>query len=320
MENPARKARKVSWKTSTVIIIGSGPAGDTAAIYAARANMAPLVLHGGQPGGQLTTTTDVENYPGFPEGVQGPDLMLLFEKQAQRFGARYESTLVTSVDLAKRPFTIVCEDATYLAEALIIASGASPKLLGIPDEKVFFSAGFHTCATCDGAFYKGKELVVIGGGDSAMEEGTYLTRHATRVRIVHRRDKLRASKIMQDRALSNPKIEMVWDSAVERILGERGKVRAVGVRNLKTGAISEIPAQGVFIAIGHEPNTKFLQGKVELDAGGYVVTRGGTTATSVPGVFAAGDVADSRYRQAITAAGTGCQAALDAERFLELGH
>lgn len=303
-----------------VIIMGSGPAGSTAAIYTARANLSPLVLHGPQSGGQLTTTSEIENYPGFENGIDGTELMVIFQKQAERFGARYESTVVEDLDLTSRPFTVRCQDAVYLCETLIVASGASSRLLGIPDEKRLFSTGFHTCATCDGFAYRGKEVVVIGGGDSAMEEGTFLTRHATKVRIVHRRDKLRASKIMQDRALANPKVEMVYDSAVERILGEPRNVRAVGVRNVKTGALSEIPAQGVFIAIGHEPNSRVLVGKVELDTAGYVITKGGTTATSVPGVFAAGDVADSRYRQAVTAAGTGCQAALDAERFLELGH
>ena len=300
-----------------IVIIGSGAAGSTAAIYTARAGLEPLVLHGTQPGGQLTTTTEVENFPGFVDGIQGPDMMMAFQKQAERFGARYVSAEVTRVDLSARPFAIETDDGNFRSAAMIVASGASPKLLGFPDEKRFFAQGYHTCATCDGAFYRGREVVIIGGGDSAMEEGTFLTRLASKVTVVHRRDQLRASKIMQDRALANPKMTFAWNSVVEGIRGEPGKVTGVAVRDVDSGEVREIAAQGVFIAIGHTPNTKLFEGQLELDDKGYLVAQGRTSHTSVEGVFVAGDCADSRYRQAVTAAGSGCMAAIDAERWLE---
>ncbi len=301
-----------------VVIIGSGCAGYTAALYAARANLQPIAFEGIEPGGQLSLTTMVENFPGFPEGFMGPELMEAMKKQAERFGARFVSGEVTSVDLAKRPFSVVAGEVVIKADTLIIASGASAKLIGIESEKRLIGHGVSTCATCDGFFFKDKELVVVGGGDSAMEEGTFLTKFASRVNIVHRRDKLRASKIMQDRAFKNEKINFIWNSAVEEILGSKeGGVTGVKIRNVNTGEVWEKECQGVFVAIGHTPNTKIFEGKIELDEKGYVVTKGNTSFTSIPGVFAAGDVHDTRYRQAITAAGSGCKAAMDAEKFLE---
>ncbi len=314
-----------------VVIIGSGPAGLTAAIYSARANLNPLLIDAPAdtqkqtiPGGQLMITTDVENYPGFAEGIQGPELMEEFRKQAERFGTEFLETWITEVDLSERPFKLYTNGATISAETLIIASGASAKWLGIPGEaKVpngFGGNGVSACATCDGPLpaFRNKTLVVVGGGDTAMEEATFLTRYAARVYVVHRRDKLRASKIMQDKAFRSEKIEFVWNTAVEEILGtpEAG-VTDVRLKNLQTGEERVFPCNGVFVAIGHKPNTELFKGQLDMDEVGYLKTSGHSTATNIPGVFACGDVQDSVYRQAVTAAGTGCMSALDAERFLD---
>jgi thioredoxin reductase (NADPH) len=307
-----------------VIIIGSGPAGLTAAIYTGRANLKPLVFEGMQPGGQLTITTEVENYPGFPDGVLGPELMDLFRKQAHRFQAQTVFQDITKVDLSVRPFRLWSQEKEYTADAVIISTGASAKWLGLESERTYMGHGVSACATCDGFFFKGLEVVVVGGGDTAMEEASFLTKFATKVTIIHRRDKLRASKIMQDRALKNPKLAFVWDSEVTEVLGtaEGGKKTVTGVRlkNVKTGAESTLRCDGYFVGIGHQPNTAILQGQLETDPTGYLRVKPGTTQTSIPGVFAAGDVADSVYRQAITAAGTGCMAAIEVERYLESLH
>ena len=309
-----------------VVILGSGPAGLTAALYSSRANLEPLVLEGGGgddptdvPGGQLMLTTDVDNYPGFPEGILGPELMEKMRQQAARFGTEYASGALREVDLSARPFKLTASEGSVEADTLIVATGARARWLGLPEELEFRTkiGGVSACATCDGFFYKGKDVLVVGGGDTAMEEATFLTKFASKVTVVHRRGELRASKIMQERAFKNPRIAWLFDGVVEKILGGAGQgVTGARLRNVKTGAVTELPAGGIFMAIGHEPNTGPFKGKLEMNPEGYVVTRGGTTATSVPGVFAAGDVQDFRYRQAVTAAGSGCMAAIDAERFL----
>jgi len=312
--------------TYKVVILGSGPAGLTAALYASRANLEPLVVEGGGsadptdvPGGQLMLTTDVDNYPGFPEGILGPELMDRMRKQAARFGTEFVSGTLEDVSLSERPFLLTLQEGKVRAEALILATGATARWLGLPEELEFRTkiGGVSACATCDGFFYKGKEVLVVGGGDTAMEEATFLTKFATKVTVVHRRDTLRASKIMQEKAQKNPKIAWLLDTVVEKILGgaEQGVTGAL-VSNVKTGAVNQVAAGGIFMAIGHVPNTALFQGKLETNENGYLLTRDGTTATSVPGVFAAGDVQDYRYRQAVTAAGSGCMAAIDAERFL----
>jgi thioredoxin reductase (NADPH) len=302
-----------------VIIIGSGPAGWTAAVYTARANLKPLLFEGNQPGGQLTITTEVENYPGFPKGIMGPELMEQFKAQAERFETRVIPEHVSEVDLKQRPFKVVAGGKEYRANALIISSGASAKWLDVPGEQELMGRGVSGCATCDGFFFKNQHVVVIGGGDTAMEEANYLTKHASKVTVIHRRDHLRASKIMEERARKNPKIEWLWNTVVTEVVGEGGKVVGVKVKNLMTETQSLFHCTGVFVAIGHQPNTSYLGGQLETDPSGYVKVKPGTTKTNIRGVFACGDVMDSVYRQAITAAGTGCMAAIEAERFLSHG-
>jgi thioredoxin reductase (NADPH) len=306
-------------QTYRVVIIGSGPAGLTAALYTGRANLAPLLIEGAQPGGQLTITTEVENYPGFEQGVQGPEMMEIFRRQVERFGTRFLASEVTAVDLRRYPFVLGTGEAEILAESLIIATGASAKLLGLESERRLMGYGVSACATCDGFFFKDKRALVVGGGDTAMEEATFLTKYCSHVTVIHRRDQLRASKIMQERAFANPKIDFIWDSTIEQVHGQADKTGVTGatLRNLKTGAKTEVATDAVFIAIGHKPNTDLFVGQLEMDEVGYLRVRPGSTYTSVEGVFAAGDVADRIYRQAVTAAGTGCMAAIDAERWLE---
>lgn len=304
-----------------VIIIGSGPAAHTAAIYASRAGLNPLMIEGHEPGGQLTTTTDVENFPGFPEGVMGPDLMTKMKDQSKRFGTEYMSTKVTDVDLSKRPFKVTTEDGkNFIAETLIISTGASAKYLGLPNEKELIGKGVSGCATCDGFFYRNRVVHVVGGGDTALEEANFLTRFASKVYLVHRRDSFRASKPMQERTFNNPKIEVVWNTEVKEILFNETGVTGIKVFNNQTNETTERATDGFFLGIGHQPNTKFLNGQLELDHEGYIKTLGGHPDTSVPGVFACGDVQDPYYRQAISAAGSGCMAAIRAERFLESHH
>ncbi len=307
--------------TRKVIIIGSGPAGYTAAIYAARANLAPLQFIGAQFGVQLMLTTLVENYPGFVDGIDGPPLMEIFRKQAERFGTEMITDDVTAVDFSRRPFAVTAGEESYETHTVIIATGASAKLIGLENETKLMGRGVSTCATCDGFFFRDQDIMVVGGGDSAVEEALYLSRLGRKVDVVHRRDTLRASKIMQERAFKNSKIGFIWDSVVEDIRDpEQGKVTTVLLRNVKTGARSVRPVDGLFVAIGHRPNTQIFHGQVEMHANGYIKVVPGTTETSVPGVFAAGDVQDFTYRQAVTAAGTGCMAALEAERYLEATH
>src|SRR6266513_244141 len=299
-----------------VLIIGIVCAGLTAAIYAARANLNPLVLDGHEPGGQLSLTTHVENYPGFPEGIMGPQLIENMRKQAQKFGAQFKAGAVTEVDLSQRPFKIIAGKETYEARALIVAAGASARLLGLKGEKELIGHGVSTCATCDGYFFRGKPIAVVGGGDSAMEEANFLSRYASKVHLIHRRNDFRASKIMIDRARLNEKVEFITPYTVEEIVAPQGHVEGVNLRNPQTRDTREIPLDGVFVAIGHDPNTIVFKGKLEMDANGYLLAKHGSL-TSIPGVFVAGDVQDHRYRQAVTAAGSGCMAALDAEKFLE---
>lgn len=303
-----------------VLILGSGPAGLTAAVYCARANLSPLLIDGSQPGGQLTLTTDVENFPGFPKGIMGPQLIQDMRTQAERFGTQFRHGHVSEVDLQSQPFRITVDGEEILeTKTLIICTGASANLLGLPSESRLMGHGVSTCATCDGFFFRGKEIAVIGGGDSAVEEATFLTKFASKVTLIHRRDKLRASKIMQDRAMANEKLAFQWNSTLEEVLGDK-VVTGVRLRNIQTNQTEELSLSGVFVAIGHTPNTSLFKGQIDMDETGYIRTQPYRTTTNIPGVFAAGDVQDSNYRQAITAAGSGCMAAIDAERYLEAAH
>ncbi|MGH7813581.1 MAG: thioredoxin-disulfide reductase [Candidatus Binataceae bacterium] len=304
-----------------IVILGSGPAGLTAALYTARANLNPLLIEGMEPGGQLTITTEVENYPGFDKGIQGPEMMDVFRRQAERFGTRFADAEVTEVRFDRNPFELIADGKAIKAAAVIIATGAKAKLLGIESEKRLMGYGVSACATCDGAFFKDKEAIVVGGGDTAIEEAIFLTRFCTKVTIVHRRDTLRASKIMQDRARKNSKIAFVWDTAIEEIQGDpKAGVSGARLKNLKTGTVTQFKTDAVFVAIGHQPNTAIFKGQLDMDELGYLKVKSGSTYTNIEGVFAAGDVADRVYRQAVTAAGAGCMAAIDAERWLEARH
>ena len=302
-----------------VIIIGSGPAGYTAALYTARADLKPIMFSGLQPGGQLMITTEFENYPGFPNGVMGPELMEMFKQQVERFGVEIHQTVVTKVDLTSSPYKVYVDDEVYEAKSIIITTGASAKWLGLESEVTFGGFGVSACATCDGFFFRNRQVIVVGGGDTALEEANYLTRHASKVYLVHRRGEFRGSKIMQDRVMSNPKVEILYNTTIDEILGTAMPKRVTGVRlvDTLTGEKREMPIDGVFIAIGHQPNSDLFKDVLDVDSVGYIQTEPGSTKTNVPGVFAAGDVADSIYRQAISAAGTGCMAAIDAERYLE---
>ncbi len=307
-----------------VIVIGSGPSGLTAAIYAARANLQPLVIEGepsstsDQPGGQLMLTTDVENYPGFPDGVMGPELMIKFRDQAARFGAEFLTEKVTSVDFSERPFKVSVREKEFTADAVIVSTGAQSLMLGLEAESRLLGYGLSTCATCDGFFFRGQDIAVAGGGDSAVEEATFLTKFASKVTLIHRRDQLRASKIMQERAFKNPKIEFMWNTVVDDLVGDT-KLEGAVVRNVQTGDVQTLPVTGLFVAIGHRPNTDLFKGVLDMDDNGYLITKPGSTYTNVEGVFACGDVQDHTYRQAVTAAGSGCMAAMDCERWLEAG-
>jgi thioredoxin reductase (NADPH) len=307
----------MSGKSLKVVIIGSGPAGYTAAIYAARAGLNPVLFTGGQPGGQLTTTNDVENFPGYPDGVNGPQMMIDLQKQAERFGTQVNFGMVTSVDFSSYPLKVVVDEKeTLLAESVIVATGASAKYLGIPSEEKFANKGVSACAVCDGYFYRGKEVAVVGAGDSAAEESTYLSKLCTKVHLIVRRDEMRASRIMQQRVLNTPNIQIHWNTETDEVLGDESGVTGVRVLNNKTGEKSVIPIKGFFLAIGHKPNTDIFKGQLDMDEAGYIKVQPGTTRTNVEGVFAVGDVADKVYRQAVTAAGSGCMGALDAEKFL----
>jgi len=321
MSNPTAPSDDHKANHHKVVILGSGPAGLTAAIYAARANLAPLIIHGPLAGGQLTTTTDVENFPGFPEGIMGPELMETMEKQAKRFGTTVAVDTITTVDLSKRAFRLTGQSSSYTADALIIATGAAPKYIGAKNERELLGYGVSTCATCDGAFFRNKVMAVVGGGDSACEEASFLTRFASKLYLIHRRDSLRASKIMQDRVLSNPKIEMVWNNTVVEVEGSKqAGVTGLLLENTSTGERSNLPVDALFVAIGHTPNSQIFAGKLEMDENGYLLHDADSSRTSVQGVFVCGDVKDHVYRQAITAAGSGCMAAIDAERWLESVH
>lgn len=304
-------------KIENVIIIGSGPAGLTAAIYSSRAQLEPLMIEGEEAGGQLMITTDVENYPGFDHGVTGPDLIAVMRKQAEKFGTKFITRNVTKVDFSSRPFKVYVGETLHLAQTVIISTGASAKLIGLPSEKKYMSRGVSACATCDGAFFKNVEVAVVGGGDTAMEEANFLTRFASKVTIIHRSETYRASKIMLDRANKNPKIEFMHHTVVEEVLGDGKSVTALKLKNTQTNEIFEKPVQGLFVAIGHQPNTRLFSGILDMNEAGYLKTKPGTTYTNISGVFAAGDVQDPNYRQAVTAAGTGCMAAIDSERWLE---
>lgn len=304
-------------KIENVIIIGSGPAGLTSAVYTSRANLEPLMIEGEEAGGQLMTTTEVENFPGFEHGITGPDLIAVMRKQAERFGTRFLTRNVTKVDFSQRPFKIWVGDKLHLAKSVIISTGASAKYLGLPSEKVYANRGVSACATCDGAFFRNQEIGVVGGGDTAMEEAQFLTRFASKVYLIHRRDHFRASKIMVDRALKNPKIEVLWNTEVTEVLGDGKSMTGAKIKSTVDGSVKELPITGLFLAIGHKPNTDLFKGILDMNETGYLITQPNTTYTNVPGVFAAGDVQDHVYRQAITAAGTGCMAAIDAERWLE---
>ncbi|MFA5833641.1 MAG: thioredoxin-disulfide reductase [Bacteroidota bacterium] len=303
-----------------IIIIGSGPAGLTAAIYASRANLNPLIFEGIQPGGQLTITTEVENYPGFEHGIQGPELMDIMRKQAQRFGAESQFNIVSKVDFSQRPFKVWADDVLYTTDTVIVSTGASAKWLGLASEKQFSGYGVSACATCDGFFFRNQEVYVVGGGDTAMEEASFLTKFASKLTLVHRREEFRASKVMQDRVLNNPKVSVEWNSVVEEVLGtvenEKKKMTGLKLKNIKTGTVKEVKADGLFLAIGHKPNTEIFHGILDMHENGYLKVQAGSTKTNIEGVFAAGDVADHYYRQAVTAAGSGCMAAIDAERWL----